>query len=164
MIVSLKIERDGLPSRVNWQTFRFRQDLPNAGKTRAEIGKGHVQRPAIEFRYGKAQLVIFTAGERPAQRLLRLNLAQHRIRERHRIKIDARAAAAGLENMPQVRNQAVGEIDGGVRQIAQRLPLQNPRQRTQMARQEIIRVGVIFNLQPILQNRQTRGAVSRRAR
>ena len=32
-----------------------------------------------------------------------------------------------------------------------------------MARQEIIRVGVIFNLQPILQNRQTRGAVSRRA-
>ena len=32
-----------------------------------------------------------------------------------------------------------------------------------MARQEIIRVGVILNVQPILQNRQTRGAVSGRA-
>lgn len=115
MIVSLKIERNGLTFPHELQTFRLRKYLSNTGKARAEIGKGHVQRPAIEFRHGKAQLIIFTAGERPAQRLFRLNLAQHRIRERHRIEIDARAAAAGVKNMPQVGNQAVGEIDGGIR-------------------------------------------------
>lgn len=129
MVIPLNVQRYRLALTGELQAFRFRNDLSNTGKTRAEIGKRHVQRPAVEFRYGKAQFIIFPAGERPAQRLLLIHLAQHRIRERHCIKVDARAAAAGVENMPQVGNQAVGKIDGRIRQIAQRLTLQNPRQR-----------------------------------
>jgi hypothetical protein len=58
---------DAMLSQVDsLQTFALRRNLSDTGKTRAKMAKGHVQRPTVQFRYGKAQLVVFATGERPA--------------------------------------------------------------------------------------------------
>ncbi len=85
------------------------------------MAKSHVQRPAVQLRYGKAQLVIFPAGERPAQRLLRIN-RRSIASEYGMASRSMRAAAAGFENMAQIGDQAVGEIDSRCRRVTQRRP------------------------------------------
>jgi hypothetical protein len=74
MIVSFPVERDRRAFTNKLQPFTFRQDLSDAGKRRANAQR-HIQRTAVQFRDGKAQLVIFAAGQRPAQGLLRFDMA-----------------------------------------------------------------------------------------
>ncbi len=108
------IKRDRLTVADKLQPFALRRNLSDTGKTRAKMAKSHVQRPAVQLRYGKAQLVIFPPAS--AQRsACSESTAQHRIGVRHGIEIDTCAAAAGFENMAQIGDQAVGEIDSRCR-------------------------------------------------
>ncbi|MNW19048.1 hypothetical protein D3C71_2188640 [compost metagenome] len=51
---------------IELDAFRKRANLTNAGVIRAQVAQRHFQRAAIDLRYGEAQLVILSAGQRPA--------------------------------------------------------------------------------------------------
>ena len=63
----------------------------------------------------KLSFIIFTAGERPAQRLF---LIHWRSMHPRTVLHQGRCAPPLVENMPCVGNQAVGKIDGRIRQIS----------------------------------------------
>ncbi|VTN14475.1 Uncharacterised protein [Raoultella terrigena] len=47
-----------LPACKKLQAVGFGANLPDAGKSRPELADCHIERAAIELRYGKAQLII----------------------------------------------------------------------------------------------------------
>lgn len=104
------------------------------------MAKSHVQRPAVQLRYGKAQLVIFPAGERPAQRLLRINprsiaseygMASRSIRAPQPLALRIWPRS---EISPSERSIA------DVARVTQRTALQHARHRPQMTGQQVVGV------------------------
>ncbi|CSP50191.1 Uncharacterised protein [Shigella sonnei] len=75
------------------------------------MSESNIQRATVQFRHRETQLVIFTARERPAQRLFRFNMARKRIRKRQQCQVNTCAAVAGFHDMPEIGNQTVREID-----------------------------------------------------
>ena len=65
----------GSPSRIK-KPFDIGGHLPDTGKRYAQVSESHIQRATVQFRHSETQLVIFTARERPAQRLFRFNMAE----------------------------------------------------------------------------------------
>ncbi len=109
-------------------------------------------------RNGHQQLVVIPAGER---RLPGLGLAQ-RVHQTggqgQRPGLEVGADARALEDMPQVGEQAVGDVDGRRGQPAQRLAGGQPRLGKQVAlQQRVVKITL-----PALPKRQATGAAPQR--
>ncbi len=75
VVISFHVERDGLAVTRKMQPVDIGAHLPYTSNRHAKVTDCHIQRTAVQLRHGKAQLIIFTTGKRPAQPLLFLYMS-----------------------------------------------------------------------------------------
>ncbi len=74
MIKTAEIQFDYFTFTEEFNAFRLRAYLANTGITRSGITECHFQRAPVDLGYGKAQFIVFTPTQCPAESLLSINL------------------------------------------------------------------------------------------